>query len=70
MSEVARLREQIRLECEAAMNGMSGYAMTARHFFINARYDNQGRYQRELEKHVSRAEAQKIVIETYIEVIG
>lgn len=70
MSEVARLREQIRLECEAAKRGLEGYAMVAKHDFIQARYDNLGKYQMELEKHISKDEASKIVLEVYAEVMG
>jgi len=37
VSEVARFREQQALEEQAARLGLSGYAITARHDFIEAR---------------------------------
>ncbi len=41
-SEVARFREQQALEEEAARLALSGYAITARHDFINARMQRGG----------------------------
>ena len=43
-SEVARAMQQIDLELEAAERGLHGYAITARHDFINARMQRQGEY--------------------------
>ena len=46
-SEVARLREQIRLEYEAATQGIEGLALgTAQHQFITARLENLGSFMR------------------------
>ena len=45
-SEIARLRQQIALEYEAAHSGLSGFASgAARHDFIQAKTENIGRYQ-------------------------
>lgn len=41
-SEVARVMRQIDLELEAAQRGLSGFASTARHNFINARMQRGG----------------------------
>ncbi|HEU0002398.1 MAG TPA: hypothetical protein VFQ36_15950 [Ktedonobacteraceae bacterium] len=41
-SEVARVMRQIDLELEAAQRGLSGYAISARHDFINARMQRGG----------------------------
>ena len=41
-SEIARFREQQALEEEAARLALSGYAITARHDFINARMQRSG----------------------------
>lgn len=41
-SEVARFREQQALEEESARQALSGYAITARHDFINARMQRGG----------------------------
>ena len=70
MSEVARLRRQIELECEAMKQALYGYAVVASHDVINHKYDNLGRYQEELEQHVGQEEANAIVVKTYIEMIG
>ena len=42
MSEIARMLEQIDLEYEAAKRGLTGFAQTAKHAFITARYNNVG----------------------------
>lgn len=41
-SEVARVLRQIDLEQEAADRALHGFAITARHDFINARMQRQG----------------------------
>jgi len=41
-SEVARAMHQIDLEREAADHALHGFAITARHDFINARIQRQG----------------------------
>ncbi|HEU0001083.1 MAG TPA: hypothetical protein VFQ36_09305 [Ktedonobacteraceae bacterium] len=41
-SEITRFREQQALEEEAARLALSGYAITARHDFINARMQRGG----------------------------
>ena len=41
-SEIARFREQQALEEEAARLALTGYAITARHDFINTRMQRQG----------------------------
>ncbi len=41
-SEVERLMRQIDLELEAAERGLYGFAITARHDFINARMQRGG----------------------------
>ena len=43
-SEVACAMRQIDLELEAADRALHGYAITARHDFINARMQRQGEY--------------------------
>lgn len=43
-SEVARVLRQIDLEQEAADRALHGFAITARHDFINARMQRQGEY--------------------------
>ncbi len=60
-SEVARLREQIALEYEAAQRGLSGMAMTASHQFITARMERMWEQLQELSLLVGATEACAIV---------
>ena len=64
MSEVKRLMEQIELECQAMQLALHGYAVVASHEVIGHRYDAIGQYQVELEKHVGKEEANRLVYET------
>lgn len=70
MSEVARLMQQIEMECEAMKRAMEGFAVMASHKAITARYDRLGRHQAQLEKYVGAEEANRLVYETYDRVIG
>jgi hypothetical protein len=70
MSEVARLRRQIELECEAMRLAMEGYATVASHQIIEQRYTSLGQCQADLEQHVGKEEAASIVVEIYIKVVG
>jgi hypothetical protein len=60
-SEVARIREQIEAEYEAAKNGLTGLAQYGRHAFINARYRRIDALHRELADVVGEQEALTIV---------
>ena len=67
LSEVAQLREQIRLEHEAATNGLQGLSEgTARHAFISAKYDRIGLLHEKLQGLVGEEEALEIVVEMTI----
>lgn len=70
MSEVARIRKQIELECEAMRLALFGYAAVASHDAINHRYDVLEAHHENLEKMVGAEEANRIVYETYEKVIG
>lgn len=70
MSEVARLREQIELECQAMQQALFGYAAVAYHKSIEQRYNNLRQHQEDLERHVGKEEARGIVAEIYVKVIG
>ncbi len=65
-SEVARLRRDIELRCEAAIRGLHEYAGVARHEVIARKMDEIGRCQEELEKLVGPNEAARIVVDAYI----
>jgi hypothetical protein len=65
-SEVARLREQIRLEHEAAQRGLYGIAQgTAQHAFITQRMDNIATYHNTLKQLTGEHEAIKILAEVF-----
>ena len=70
MSEVARIRKQIELECQAMQLALNGYAVVATHKSIEQRYNNLRQHQEELERHVGKEEAKGMVAEIYIKVIG
>lgn len=70
MSEIARLRKQIELECEAMRLAMEGFAVVASHQLIEQRYNSLGKYQADLEQRVGKEAATSIVIEIYTKVVG
>ena len=70
MSEIARLRRQIELECDARRLAIDGYAAVTSHKAIEQRYKNLGKHQEDLEKHVGKEEARSIVVEIYATVVG
>ena len=70
MSEIARIRKQIELECEAMNLALYGYATVASHKIIEQKYNNLDRHRKNLEKHVGKVEAGSILIEIYTKVIG
>jgi hypothetical protein len=70
MSEIARLRKQIELECQSMKQALYGYAVIASHDAINHKYDTIGRYQEQLEQLVGEQEAAEIVCDLYAEIVG
>lgn len=70
MSEVARLRKQIEMECEAMRQALEGFAAVASHQVIEQRYNSLAQYQADLERHVGKEEANNIVVEIYAKVVG
>ena len=70
MSEIARLRRQIELECEAMRLALEGFASVASHQIIEQRYNRLGQFQADLEKHVGKEEAKCIVVEISAKVVG
>ena len=48
MSEVARLKMQIELECEAMRLAMTGFRTTASHEIINHQFDRLGEHYEQL----------------------
>ena len=70
MSEIARLREQIELECESMKLALNGYAVVASHKVIEQKYTALRQHHKALEQLVGKEEANSIVIDTYMRVIG
>ena len=69
-SEVARLRQQLELECQAMLRGLHGYAITAQHQIIDQKYQAFGTYQQVLETLVGKDEAISIAVEIYSKIVG
>jgi len=63
-SEIARLRQQIALEYEAAQRGANGLAATSRHDFIVKRQQNIWNYRQDLACLVGETEATRIMCES------
>ena len=63
-SELARLREQIELECQALQNMMQ-FSAVASHCMINRRYRNLEKYHHQLKTLVSEEQAVNIVVDIY-----
>jgi hypothetical protein len=64
VSEVARIRQQVALEYQAARNGLRGLAQgSCTHRFINARMVRICELQEELERFVGERRAVEIVNE-------
>lgn len=64
-SEVARLRERIAEEYEAARRGLTGMASgTARHAFITRKMERLGQLHQELGRVVGEQQATEIVVQT------
>jgi hypothetical protein len=62
-SEVARLREQIALEYQAANRIFTDFTPTAKHAFITKRTENIARYFEELKQIIPPEEAFEVVLE-------
>jgi hypothetical protein len=63
-SEVAQLREQLRLEAEAAFQGLYGYAEVARHAIIQQRLQSFGETFEQLKQHLGEEEAARFMLTT------
>jgi hypothetical protein len=70
VSEIAQLRQQIELECEALQRALYGYAVVASHEVITRRYEALAVYKDELEKLVGKDEANRVLYEAYSAKIG
>ncbi|MBE3559553.1 MAG: hypothetical protein IMW89_13440 [Ktedonobacteraceae bacterium] len=70
MSEVAQLMRRIEEECQAMQNGLSGYAISSPHEYIQHRYMSIEAIQRRLAEIVGEQEAMEWTFETYKKVMG
>lgn len=66
MSEIARIREQIELECQALAN-LKLFSAVASHRSISHRYENLDQHREQLSALVGEQEATKIVVDIYNE---
>ena len=62
-SEVARLREQIAREYQAAQRVFTDLTPTARHEYITKRQENIAAHFAELKKHMSLEDAMLLIIQ-------
>ena len=65
-SEIARIREQIELECQALANLMQ-FSAVASHHSIKRRYENLDRQREQLSALVGEQQATQIVVDIYNE---
>jgi hypothetical protein len=68
-SEVALIRRRIEQECAALRLALDGFAVSASHDAIMARYDRLGVCQEELEQLIG-PQAGEIVCEVYTHYLG
>ncbi len=69
-SEIARIREQIDLECQAIRRVFEEPAIVASHDSIEARYRNLHGLEQELKPLVGEKEATSTLVEIYSKVVG
>ena len=62
-SEVARLKECLRLEAEAAFQGLYGYAEVAKHDIIQHRLEKVGEFFVQLKVHIGEEEAASFMVD-------
>lgn len=68
-SEVARLRQRIADEYEAAQLGLTGPAIVSRHDFITARMQGIAQCHNELVKLVGEQEAMELIVEVNVQTV-
>ncbi len=62
MSEIARLKQQIELECEAMRLAMTGFRTTASHDIINHQFEQLGEHYEQLGALIGEQAAIEMVI--------
>jgi hypothetical protein len=69
-SEIARLRQLIELECQSMEQGLTGYAITARHDIISHKYNQIDAYRKRLEQLIGKTQAKEAILEIYMYTVG
>lgn len=64
-SEIARLKEEIELRCQAVKLCLNGYAEVSKHQTIEHKYNAFGECWQELERLVGPESAQEIAVSAY-----
>lgn len=64
MSDIARLKQQIELECEAMRLAITGFRMAASHDIINKQYEQLGEHCESLGKLIGEKRAVEVLIAT------
>jgi hypothetical protein len=64
-SEVARLRQRIEEEYQAAQQAVSGFRQAGKHEFITASLDRIGNYQTQLATLIGEEESVKVVCQIF-----
>ena len=64
-SEIAQLKQQIELECQAMHLALHGYAIVSNHDAINHKYDAIGQHISQLEPLVGAEQATLIALGIY-----
>ena len=62
-SEIARLKECLRLEAESAFQGLYGYAEVAKHEIIHQKLERIGEMFEKLKLHMGEYEAARFMLE-------
>jgi hypothetical protein len=69
-SDVACLRRQIELECEALNQALAGYAILAKHEIIAHRHKMLNQYHEELTNIVGQKKALEISVNIYDQMVN
>jgi hypothetical protein len=69
VSEVAHLRQQIALECEALNQALHGPAISASHAVIASRYKQLDRYYDQLITLVGEQQATEMAVDLYAGIV-
>ncbi len=68
-SEVARIREQIEVECESLHRALYDFATMASHDIINQKYDSLGQQQEQLGQIIGEQASREVLCDVYMRVV-